>query len=913
MGITHFRKAAVSVSVALACCGQVSIVYAQDGADNTDNTEIIAVTGSRIKRQGDTPSPVQELNLEDLNQTGSVSLGEVLQELPSVGASLNSNGSAGTSHGSSSLNLRNLGENRSLVLVNGHRWVNGAGTRGFRDFVDLNTIPQAIVKRVEVLQDGATAIYGADAIAGVVNIYTHSDFVGTSAKAYYGQSSEGDRETVNVDLLWGQDVGESNIMFAASYADQKPIYTQDRELTAVPLNGLSDGTPEGLFRESGLAAVLGFPIPSAGITRDPGSNGNDLSSWRAVTGEDQFNRYYNNYVTGPNERYALYGQAIIPLDDRLNFRIEALYNKRESDQQFSSALSSVRGGSRGFMIANDPRVNPFGIPFSGSDFRHTSFMEENGYRVNAQEVETTRLGLGLDGELNIGDGWDWDTFLSYGKNKADFTSNNQVHLDKLALGLRACDTTGITADVTDLAAGCVPVNLFNTLTAEMVDYINFTGRDYNEAKQLDFTFNITGSLYSLPAGDLAVAAGIEYREEQGLDVPDSTINSDPRVNTYQTTSSSARTGTDGEYDLKEAYVEFVIPLLDGESWADKLELSLATRYSDYSTFGSTTNSKAGIVYAPVDGFTLRATWAEGFRAPSILELYEGQRQTFAPVLDPCSSNKSLVGCSSVPASYTQGETNVQLTTGGNRFLQPETSENWSYGMVYIPDFIEDFSVTLDWYDIEIDNTISIFGAQAILDLCATKGKNCEVITRSASGEIEDIIDGPVNLNSTKVSGVDMVMNYGLETEVGEWDFNLNISKLRDFEVSSTLSDGTVQVEDRLGVAMLREAYPEWRSSFSTNWSQGQWKVNYNLRHIGDTTETVDPGTPDEMDRHIGTVIYHNASVAYDIDDNLAVKLGINNIGDKQPPISLTNPNINFDQNTYNPVGRFMYLQVSYQM
>ncbi|WP_232848596.1 TonB-dependent receptor [Bowmanella yangjiangensis] len=905
----RFRQSLIVLSVSAACMGTSLSAYAQQtaGAEADSGTEIIAITGSRIKRQGDTPSPVQELDLDALNQTGSVSLGEVLQELPSVGASLNSNGSAGTSHGSSSMNLRNLGENRSLVLVNGHRWVNGAGTRGFRDFVDLNTIPQAIVKRVEVLQDGATAIYGADAIAGVVNIYTHNDFVGTSAKAYYGQSSEGDRETVNLDLLFGRDIGDSNLMVAASYSDQKPIYTQDRDITAVPLNGLSAGTPEGLFRESNLSSVLDFSIPSAGITRDPGADGDNLNSWRGVTGDDQFNRYYNNYVVGPSQRFALYAQALVPFDN-VNLRFEALYNSRESDQQFSSVLSAVRGGSRGFVIANDPRVNPFGVEFSGSDFRHTAFIEENGYRVNEQQVETTRLGVGLDGELPFGNGWSWDGFLSWAKNAGTFTSNNQMHLDKLALGLRACDSSGIGADVSDLAAGCVPVNLFKPLTQEMVDYVNFTGKDENEASQVDFTFNLTGSLLELPAGDLAMAAGIEYRKERGLDTPDDIINSAPRVNTYQTTSSAPRTGTDGEYDLKEAYVELSIPLLDEAPLAHRLEMSLATRFSDYSTFGSTTNSKAGVLYSPVEGLSLRATWAEGFRAPSILELFEGQRQSFAPVIDPCSANKSLPGCAGVPSGYSQGESNVQLTTGGNRMLQPETSENLSFGVVFIPTFMDDFSLTLDWYDIEIDNTISTFGAQNLLDLCASQARNCEVITRASSGEIDNILDGPVNLNSTKTAGMDLMMRYGLETEQGEWDFSLNLSKLREFETSTTLSDGTVQVEDKVGNAYLREAFPEWRGSFSSKWQQGPWAVNYNLRHIGDSTETFQ----DEA-RYIGTVVYHNASVSYDIDDAMRVKFGINNLADKQPPISLTNPNINFDQNTYNPVGRFFYLQLSYDM
>ena len=904
MKTRSFTKSVIALAVLSACYVTASQAQQVETQQAQENTEVIAITGSRIKRQSETPSPVQAFDFEDLNQNGVISLGDVLQELPSVGSSLNGNGSAGTSHGSSSINLRNLGDNRSLILVNGHRWVNGAGTRGFRDFVDMNTIPQAIVKRVEVLQDGATAIYGADAIAGVVNIYTHSDFVGTSIKAYYGESSEGDKETANIDFLWGKDVGDSNFMFAASYSDQQPIYTQDRDLTAVPLNGLATGTPEGLFRESALADVVDFSIPSGGITRAPGSNGSDIDNWRGVTSDDKYNRYADNYVVGPSERFSLYAQGIVPFEFA-NLKIEALYNKRISDQQFSASLSSIQG-SRGFIIPDNSTVNPFGVEFSGSDFRHTSFFNENGLRDNEQVVETVRLGLGLEGEF--GNDWSWDSFLSWAENKGEFTSFNQMDLDKLALGIRACDASGVTANVSDLQAGCVSINLFNPLTQDMVDYVNFTARDNNKAQQLDFTFNVTGSLYELPAGDLAVAAGMEYRKEKGLDVSDSYVNSDPRVNTYRTTSSAPRLGTEGEYDLTEAYVEISIPLLADQPMVENLELSLASRFSDYSTFGSTTNSKAGLIYSPISGLSFRATWSEGFRAPSILELFEGQRATFNAVLDPCATDNQLPGCVDVPTGYVQENSNIPITTGGNKLLQPETSENVSFGLVYLPEFLEGFSITADWYDIEISDTISEFGAQNILNLCAYKNKNCGVISRDSSGEILELVDGPVNLNSTTVAGMDVVMHYSIKNELGKWDFGANFSKLAELSEVSTLSDGSTLTVEKVGTAASRESYPEWRSSLTARWKRDQWSASYSARYIGETTETFS----DEA-LAIDSITYHNVSAGYDFENGLKVKLGINNLADKQPPVSLTNTNINFDQNTYNAIGRFMYFQVNYDL
>jgi iron complex outermembrane receptor protein len=908
----QYTPIAVAVACVLAGTAAVPGAAQAQSAVEREALQEITVVGSRIKRQDEVSvSPIQTLGEADLRINGSLSLGETLQTLPTVGPSLNLNGSAGTSHGTSSINLRNLGENRTLVLVNGHRWINGAGTRGFRDFVDLNTIPQVMIQRVEVLQDGATAIYGADAIAGVVNMQTYQRFDGVRVKGYYGISSEDDRETVGAEALLGHSFGNSNWLLALSYIDKEPVYTQDRKISAVPLNGLSAGTTEGLVRESGLAGVVGFPVPSNGITRDPGSNGSLISSWRPAVvdtgdpGTDVFNRYYNNYTVGPLETASVYLQNRTAIGESLEFTLEALYSERDSDQLFSAVVPVVRGGSRGFIIPANPLVNPFGIEFSGSDFQFNNVFDANGQRDNVQHVETTRIGAGLGGDFS--NGWEWDSFLSWGKNEATFISVNQINLDKLALGMRACDATGIAADVSDLLAGCVPVNLFNPLTPEMVDYINFTGRDYNETEQVDFTLNVTGDLVELAAGPLAFAAGYEYRKEKGLDVADGTINSAPRVNTYRTTSSAPRDGTKGEYDLNELYVEFDIPLVSGRPMAEELTLQAATRFSDYSTFGSTTNSKLGMLWRPSDSLMFRTTWAEGFRAPSILELFEGYRQTSVPVADPCSGGGAgLPGCEGVPAGYVQPSPNVPASVGGNPDLQPETSENWSLGLVYTPTGLAGASVTLDWYNIQIEDTISAYGAQNLLNLCATTGQRCNFIDREASGEIAEIADGPINLNSTEVEGIDLVARMTADSGAGMWSFMLSGSWLLDFTQKSTLPNGAVEVIDKVGSSASRESYPKLRAMFTTQWDRGPWSANYKLRYIGGTEEIVG-GVP----RDINEVFYNDISGAYSMDNGLFIRLGVDNLFDKQPPVSYTNLNINFDISTYDPVGRFMYAQLGW--
>ena len=244
--------------------------------------------------------------------------------------------------------------------------------------------------------------------------------------------------------------------------------------------------------------------------------------------------------------------------------------------------------------------------------------------------------------------------------------------------------------------------------------------------------------------------------------------------------------------------------------------------------------------------------------------------------------------------------------GGNPDLKPETSDNFNLGLVWTPDFADNFSVSFDYYNIEVTDTISTFGAQNLVNLCANTGRNCGVISRGSNGELLNIVDGPVNLNSTEVSGYDLLTSYRFNNDYGRFDMTLNMSYLNEFKEVSTLADGSSQAQDLVGVARSREAFPELRSTFALQWHRDNWSGTYSWRHIGDTTETFGG-----EDYHIGSVVYHSVSAGYDFNNGLRAKFGINNLGDKQPPVSRTNLNINFDINTYNAVGRFFYTQLTY--
>ncbi|RME63446.1 MAG: TonB-dependent receptor, partial [Alphaproteobacteria bacterium] len=779
--------------------------------------------------------------------------------------------------------------------VNGHRWIAGTGTRGFRDFVDLNTIPAAIIERVEVLKDGATAIYGADAIAGVINIHTKSDVNGIEANVYGGITSRGDGETYSADLTWGQTFERGSFLATFSYVEVDPIFTEDRALTRVPLNGLSVNAIDGRFAERNT------PFGSQRFTRIDGSAGTTPGDFRPFTDADLANTQEGTYVTGPQERIGFYAQGKYDLAEAIAGVFEFLYNNRKSNQRFFPVAPRIRG-SEGFLIPADHPFNPFGVEFSGSDFRIDRSIVDNDFRSNEQNVDTFRIGAGLQGAF--ANGWAWDAFYSYSKNKATFLSRNQIDLDRLAIAIGPNDRCA--------QFNCVPVNIFGDLTPEMIDFIKTNPLDNNGTSQHDITANLTGEIVDLPAGPLAFAVGVEYREERAFDFPDTLTGSDPIFNTFRRTTSAPREPTEGSFDLKEIYGEFNIPLLRDLPLVRELNVDAAVRFSDYSTFGSTTNLKFGGGWRPHNDVLIRATYAEGFRAPSILELFGGTRATNLPALDPCDGGGSgLPGCAGVPATYRQADFNngaVLATVGGNSDLDPETSRNYSIGIVLTPAWLDGFSAMIDAYRIKVRDTITSLGSQRILDLCANTGDKCGLITRAPTGEILNLTDGPVNLNTTLIKGIDFTLRYQTrETNIGAFTFVVDAAYLGTFRDELVNDDGSITVQKREGTSNVRrESLPEWRGRASARWNRGPWGAVYAVRLIGSTDE--DPDDPDAGD--IPAVTYHDLSASYTLDaPQITFTLGVENIFDKQPPASLINTNINFDINTYNPKGTFFYTRI----
>jgi iron complex outermembrane receptor protein len=904
---------------------------------------VIVVTGSRIQRRdADGVGPMLTLTSDDIKFAAPTSVGDMLQSMPNVGVSLNSNGTQGTAFGVSSINLRYLGSaegsgNRTLVLVDGHRWVNAVGGRGFRDFVDLNTIPLGIIDHIEVLKDGASAIYGADAIAGVVNIYTRKKLDGFQSDLRVGQSSRGDGENVSGYLNWGKQFDKASVFLSASYSDSKPILTSDRDVTRVALAPLTAAptSPQGLYVLPGLSgnAYFGTPAGFAQNAANAVTRNADVSSIGAAAGADNSFHVarlpgdnYNTqtqgiYATGPSQRTGLFGRTTWRVGEDTTIRVEGLYSNRKSSQLYAPFSLDIRG-SNGFSISKDQAYNPFGtangvpaanaLGFSGSVFRVQLVPTEVGNRRIEQNVDTSRVLIGADGNIDLLGDWRWDATLTYSKAKASFDSINQINLDNVYRALASPATCAA-------AAGCVPLNIFGTMTPAMADYIRYNSHDENGTSQTDFAVNATRTLTELPGGSLGLATGFEYRKETGFDAPDAFASSISTVLPavggvgQSPTSTAGRNPTSGSYDLQEAYAEVSAPLLSRLPGIDLLEIDAAMRYSHYSTVGGKATGKLGLLYRPVHSVLLRGTYSQGFRAPSILELYQGQRQTNFQAVDPCNGGGAgLQGCQGVPASYNQSQFNSGLTRGvtaGNTALRPETADTYSVGLAWTPDALKGFSVTADQFLIKVKDAIAAQTPTQIMQSCASTGVFCDLVQRAASGEVVQLTQAVVNLSRLEVAGLDATVRYVFPAAGGKIDSALDLAYLEKYRTYVPQPDGSVVIDDRAGKGdQPRSTFPRLKGQASLRYIAPSYTLGWKTRYIGSSTDIpdnpVNGGTT-------GSVVYHDLQLGYTLPGGkTSVALGMDNVFDKMPPLSAANNPINFDIYTYDVRGRYFYAKLA---
>lgn len=948
---------------------------AQQQANDDQKTELerVEVTGTRIRQaQVEGALPVQTLSREDIDRSGFTTVGELLQRITASGGAINtrfnSSGNfgfppdgSGVGAGSTQMDMRFLGPKRVLVLVDGQRWVGGASASGVPVGVDLNTIPLAMIERVEILKDGASSIYGSDAIAGVVNFITRQPEEGSEASAYYGAYDDGKGPVKRATVTMGTRAERSGMMLTVDYFDQNEISAADRGEAGVPVPGTgvtrgSSGTPQGRFlffdpRTGADGQVVNLTINDGvtGVpTYDPQNPGS--ADFHNFTDADRFNYSSFNLYQTPSTRLGVFAKGFYDVTDDVQFVMKAMYNRRESKNQaapepiFIGPDAGVGGIADNIVVSANNPYNPFGLDVFADGFGFIGRRPlEAGPRIFRQDVDTFYASAGFEGGFTVNDRyWTWNAQYAYGLNQATQRKEGALNIQRIANAL------GDPATCAQLQ-GCVPLNLFGgqgsgegTITPAMLDYIGFVQKDESQQKLNDVTVNLTGDLFDLPAGPFAFAVGYEFRDKDGFFQPD------PVVVAGESNGIPAKP-TSGGYHVNEAYAEIQVPILSDMPGADFLDATAAIRYSDYSTFGSTDTSKLGLRWGVSPEFLVRGSWAEGFRAPGIGELFGTQTRFDAVIADPCSnfgalSQQEVDNCvaQGVPAdgSYEQTNPQISVLTGGNPNLDPETSDTYTAGFVYSPAWATNTSwansldLEVTYYKIKLDKAISAPDAQTVLNQCvATNNPGvCAAISRNQNGVINRFANTLTNIGGIDTKGWDVNLNWtGPMMSWGQMSAQWTNSIVDEFIEKTPTSTG-ISETDLSGRERSDRGFPEWQSNFVLNWNYADWRVSGTIRHISEITEPCtdfldgtpnsltalglcsDPNPADESlsENKLDATTYVDLQVGWSGLRNTVLEAGVHNLFDEDPPTCLSCSLNGYDPSTYDPQGQFIYVRATYK-
>lgn len=915
------------------------VAFAQESSEpQTTTLDRIEVTGSRIRQVDvETAQPVVMISREDIQAGGFNTVADILQNIPSAGSPTFSRTSPLTANqeaGGQYIDLRNLGAQRTLVLVNGKRL--GISPDGFQD---VSTIPAAMVERIDVLKDGASSIYGSDAMAGVINIITRSNFEGAEVNAYIGQYGEGDGQKQSYDFVIGMTGDRGSVTIGAEYHNEDGVWARNRWFS-------SDSYPGYPQYSTTVVGQWGNwrPVGSTGPWQvaDRGSDALGPGGWHNQTGADTSKASDQMHVMTPLERRSLFVNANYDLTDNIRFVTDLSYTKRESNRQIAGY--PTQSTAIGAPMSADSYFNPTGGA-SAVNWRRRGWEVP---RTTDTAQTTWRWTAALQGSFEIGDRFfDWDAGYMFNENDLTIINNGNLFIPNVrravgpsfvnAQGQLVCGTPG------NEIAGCVPWNPFagfgtgavaNSLADPAVQaYLYKEEHALGRTKTNNYFANLAGSLFTLPAGDLGFAVGYEHRKEEGGFTPDAIAQSGDSTNL-------ASGPTYGTYSLDEVYAELNIPILADIAGAKELSVSLASRYSDFDTFGDTINSKFGLKWRPIDDLLVRATWAEGFRAPTIGDLYGGTSDTFTTGFrDPCDSVYGAAAGSArclqdvgvgyrqlqqgfVPTTTAGAQTPVPFTSGSNPNLKPEFSESKTVGFVYSPSYVEGLSVGLDWWNIRIDNTIVSDSPNSILADCyiALIESRCSMFTRDPSlgNIVAQLQYGGRNSGYAETEGFDLDVNYSRDTDFGRFGVRWATTYVSLYETKST-NDPTEVPGQANGFGGAFRV----RSNLNLSWNYQDFGVTWGMRYNSGTKEECmgfgDGGhcslpnyqAPDTRGEivpmnEVGSVTFNDVQFSWNAPWNARIAIGANNVLDRDPPVYYTQPSSGFAFYGGHDIGRFIY-------
>ncbi len=913
----------------------------------------IVVTGSRIRRDPlNQDSPVITLDQSALAQTGLSAVADILQRLPSASGGLNSkvNNSGnignppdggGVGAGSAEIDLRYLSAKRTLVLVDGLRYVNGTSASGIPATVDLNSIPANMIERIEVLQAGASPLYGSDAIAGVVNVITVAQQKGLRASAQYGTFlGEGDGKTQDYNISYGVGGPTTNLVVGASYVKQEAVRSADRDISQFPNPGQTACTDP--IRGCSSAAANGrfLTIFGSQTISGPPDSTPTFAELRPFTTADRFNFAPFQYILTPSERYGGWVSLKQELTPDINLRVKAHYSRRNSQNQAAFEplfIGPDAGNGAGslFDTLSFDRTNPFnpfgvtlesGVNPDGTPNGRTanySFIArrliEAGQRTFSQKVNTYSGTVTVDGTFGMGDHqWYWDVNALFGVSQARQSFTGNVRADRVAKAI---------GPLAGCVAPCVPLNLFGgagSITPAMLDYIGFTEHDKSNQRLYDYTANLSGDLIDLPAGPLSVALGYEHRRQGASFTPDPIVSAGLGADIPAQPAS-------GHYNVDEAYAEIRVPILKEQPFAYSLEANGAIRHSNYSISGSSTTYTVTGLWKPVQDLLLRGSYSTGFRAPSLGELFGGRSRFDLGVNDPCSnipgspyrsSATVRANCAAdgvpISGSYQEDPGQVPVITQGNLNLKPEKSRNVTFGAVYSPAWARgngsNFNIEANYFDIRVKDAIGAVDPNLTLNNCALRGDapSCALVVRTFNGFVNEIDGTLQNLDSIRTKGLDATLNYRSPgTSIGRFGLSANATWLLKYVL--TASNGFV-VLNRKGTerGSPDQAFPKFKGNATIDWSLGDFAASFTGRYIDSVTEITGAGTPNKLGSRFYGDVQFVLTPSF-LERRVALTLGVNNVFDKDPPGCFSCSVNNYDPTTYDVPGQFGYARISYKM
>lgn len=958
-----------SLLLALAAGAFAPAVLAQAASQR------IEVTGSRIlSTNAVSPAPVQVLTSADIAASGAVNLQELILKSPVFGTPTISRTNSNfitSSVGVSTIDLRNLGEDRTLVLVNGKRYV--AGQSG-SNAVDLNVIPTDFIERVEVLTGGASSTYGSDAVGGVVNIIFKKGIKGLHLDASIGQSQEGDDKLKKFSASFGANSsdGKSWLMGHFSASEQGAVFSKDRAISAVDGFSKSEGftgDPADIFVNvtpfySSFAPQGRFFYQGGNRTFDANGNLIPFSTNGPAgdgVGATGYNRNAIRTIAVPIKRmlFAMSGEH--QLNDAATVYLEGTYAATRSVSQLEPFAVDSSGGTNpiyaggGFVpaefLVNGTKVkNPlmpqalFNLLSDRDgdglkDYNFTRRLSDIANRGNTTNRDTFRFLTGLKGEL--GGTWNYDAYLSHGYTREAQSGTGQVNAANFRYALEAIpDANGnpVCRDVVARASGCVPVNVFgaNTISAAAANYIHAPSNLNTRITQTYGGATLSGEPFSAPAGPVGVAVGVEYRKETSSDVADSLTQLGLNL-------GNARPITKGSFDVKEAFAELKVPLLKDLPAVKSLDAQLAVRSGKYSTAGNTTSWNAGLDWTINPILRVRATSAQSTRAPNIAELFQGASQTFpAGLVDPCvgvtatSTGAVSEACRKDPGvmanialngKFTLTQADLQGISGfnkGNPNLEAEKGRSTTIGLVVTPPLGQGMGkvdFTLDYYKIQISDAINLPGRQFQLAQCyGGDAKFCKDITRRQVGIGANSVGALAIINASVENtggqfdeGVDLTVAYANRIGPGQFNTRLSYTRLLKAWVKTTPDAERDYSTGEVGAAKDR-----W--TLNLGYDIGNFGIKSSVTYIGksylDDQFMVPSGYPKEAGK-VAAKTYTDAQLTYNFGKGGQAYFGVNNLFDTKPPLIPSGLPSNVtgtetDAGTYDAIGRRYYLGMRYK-